>query len=432
MRYRRPIFYFLVLLFPVIGTLTTAYSLGWRIDWETGKVQKIGGISVKTFPRDVIIKINNEIYPDKSGFLQSETLISNLLPKTYRIQISKEGYYPYYKNLKVEPGLVSRLLSVWLIPEKIKYQEVFESRGGKIADASPDASRFIVYNSAKKIFYLYSADAPDQTINLTALLNNIKKMPSLEKIFFVPPRPDNFIMESGGVLKIYKSEDKKIENIDSDITAWTINNDEIYYLKTADSQSAPTVYKFNLISQTSSEIIKLADKKNISSAMLKISSNKKFLGILGADNNFYLLNLSEAGQDNNPLIKIPQEIPLVRDFDFSPDDKKLAVLGKNNNLDIIYLEDFDWEARNKAGDKNKIDLNEPADIGKIFWDNNSLHVFYTSGKSSAPTVKVTEINSQRPINVYKIAENFSDLYYHTNSGAFFIIKNSVLEKMIWQ
>ncbi len=430
MRYRRQIFYLFLFLFPIIGALTTAYSLGWRINWDTWKIEKVGGISIKTSPRDVVIKINNEIYPDKSGFLQSETVITNLLPKTYHVQISKEGYYPYYKELKVDPGMVSGLLSVWLIPEKIKFQEVVKTRGEKIADISPDGSRFITYNAAKNIFYLYSTDSPEQTTNLTALLGNVKKLPSLKKIVFVPNQPDNFLFEDGKFLKIYSNEDKKIDVINSaPIIAWSISDNEIYYLAASSSSAAPTLYSFDLTRQSTAEIKEIGEQKNIVPLKMEISPDKKLLGVLDDENNFYLLSLSSP--ENNFLNKIPEKISLTRDFDFSPDGKKLAVLNKNNSLDIFYLEDFDWETRKKAGDMSKINLEEKRAVDKILWDNDSLHIFYASEKENGTIIKVAEINEGRPVNIYKIAENFSDWFYQKNSGVFFLLQNNVLNKIIW-
>ncbi|NCO15575.1 MAG: hypothetical protein GW899_02400, partial [Parcubacteria group bacterium] len=87
-RTRRFIFYSFLFLFVVSGLWVIFYSQGWRLNTEncrfndlfncSVKLRKTGAVFIETKPKGVVIKIDNKIFQDKSGLIQSGTLITKL------------------------------------------------------------------------------------------------------------------------------------------------------------------------------------------------------------------------------------------------------------------------------------------------------------------------------------------------------------------
>ncbi|MEK7634461.1 MAG: hypothetical protein AAB396_01055, partial [Patescibacteria group bacterium] len=115
---RRILLILFTIFFFIASTVIILYSTGWRFDIKTFSIKKTGAVYIETSPKYVFIKINKKDFPDSSGILKTGTLVSNLMPKNYKIEIDKKDYYPYYKEIKIEPSLVSELIGIILIPIK--------------------------------------------------------------------------------------------------------------------------------------------------------------------------------------------------------------------------------------------------------------------------------------------------------------------------
>ncbi len=164
---RRIVFYSLFFIFIVTGLGTIFYSQGWRINIEKCQIakfwncqiefQKTGAIFIETKPKDVLIKIDGKTFEDKSGLIQSGTLITSLLPKTYKVTIEKEGYLPWQKDLKVEPTLVAEILKTVLIPKKL--EEKIISIPKTIDNFWINSQQKIIFKN-NEIFYYLEKSSP--------------------------------------------------------------------------------------------------------------------------------------------------------------------------------------------------------------------------------------------------------------------------------
>jgi hypothetical protein len=117
-RSRSILFYILVLVFILGGTLVVLYSQGWRIDTRTAGLTKVGALYVKTFPKDALLKLDGDPIENKSWLLRDGTLIDNLFPRTYTLDVEAPGYKPWHQTLAVKPSLVSERKYVVLVPEE--------------------------------------------------------------------------------------------------------------------------------------------------------------------------------------------------------------------------------------------------------------------------------------------------------------------------
>ncbi len=113
---RRRLFYALVALFFVLGAGVVLYAQGWRFDFATGHVDKVGAIYVRSFPADASIMLNGKPAQNQSGFLSRCTLITDLFPKIYQLKLTAAGYGDWHESAGVSPSLVTELKSAVLVP----------------------------------------------------------------------------------------------------------------------------------------------------------------------------------------------------------------------------------------------------------------------------------------------------------------------------
>jgi len=111
---RRLIFYTMVVLFLLATPPTILYSIGYSFDWQKKSLVQTGGLFLKSSPPGAQVFINGK---EKKI---TPKLISRLIPKTYAIVLSKDGYQTWEKNLEVKPRLVEEARSIILFPKNIK------------------------------------------------------------------------------------------------------------------------------------------------------------------------------------------------------------------------------------------------------------------------------------------------------------------------
>lgn len=96
-------FYFSVLLFFVSSPIVLSYSLGYSIDFRAFNIYKTGIVYIRSQPSGAGIYINGRILPDLTP-----ARIENLKPGTYRVEVRREGFYPWQKDLVVRPNMVTK------------------------------------------------------------------------------------------------------------------------------------------------------------------------------------------------------------------------------------------------------------------------------------------------------------------------------------
>lgn len=425
---RKSLFLVFVVIFVLSGAIIISYSLGWKLDFDppAGKFvfQKTGALNIKTSPKDVIIKINGKTYSDQSGLLQSGTLISGLFPKTYKLEVKKKGYLPYTKNISIEPALVSKFLSIVLWPEKITPEAVTPVKGTEIIDSSENGDKFIVKNLKTATFYLYDLNNASSTFNLTHAFNNGSKNSTIKNIYFVPFKNSRFVIEDNSSLKIMDTETGTAELITKTPLLWTLENSNVYFIKqspvteNASSTKTFSIYSYSLIFKNTSQIIQLPQDIAVASITdIKSSSSNNKLAFLQNSGNLYIVN-------QNKIQKISDS---TKFFEFSPDDKKIAFIDKNDSLNIYFLENDNLNSIKNSGDNDRINLENKQNISDIKWyeDSNHLLVYFADKQD----VKITEIDPRSNLNIYPVISDIENFYYNSKNNAFYFIKGSILNKI---
>ena len=111
---RRIIFYIAIFLFLSVGYVAVLYAQGYKYDFEEGEFLKTGVFYLKS-------NTSAEVYVDgefagKTSFLTSSFSQDRLLPGQYTVQVKKDGYSTWQKNIGVDEGMVTDFPRVMILP----------------------------------------------------------------------------------------------------------------------------------------------------------------------------------------------------------------------------------------------------------------------------------------------------------------------------
>lgn len=108
---RMVIFYISLMLYIILLPIVLSYSLGSHIDFNTLKIYQTGIIYLNSRPSGAAIYINGRKHPDLTP-----TQIEELKPGTYRVEVTREGFYPWEQDVVVRPKMVTRQDRIVLFP----------------------------------------------------------------------------------------------------------------------------------------------------------------------------------------------------------------------------------------------------------------------------------------------------------------------------
>ncbi len=142
---RRTIFYFFVFVFIVAAPLTIMYAMGYSYDWQKNAIVQTGGLYLKSEPSNAQIMINGKTKGT------TNRLISRLAPRTWSVQISKNGFYSWNKNLDVLPKIVTEARNVFLFPQKIGPELIATTSTSTLEDFLKTDQEKLIENQARQI-----------------------------------------------------------------------------------------------------------------------------------------------------------------------------------------------------------------------------------------------------------------------------------------
>jgi len=112
---------FITLLFGFIAFLIIPYSQGYGFDFEQKKFIKTGGFYIRVDNPPAEIYLNNKLIK-KVTLLSNSILIKNLLPKKYKIEVKKNGYFTWLKNLEIKEKEVTEIKGLFLIKSSPQFE----------------------------------------------------------------------------------------------------------------------------------------------------------------------------------------------------------------------------------------------------------------------------------------------------------------------
>jgi len=432
---RTILFLICLFLFFLAAPLVILYSQGYRFDLNPSnggiKFTQTGGLFIKTEPKRAEIYINNELVK-RTDFFFGSALIENLLPKRYKVEVKKERYLTWEKNLQIEEEKVTEVKNIILFPKNINFTILTE--GVENFWFSPDKEKVILlqedeenwtlklYDLEKNIksHLISEADIDQNGANLLNLefSEDAKEIYLDIEITEVPPRSARKDQKKTFTLKLDElppqlTEKEIIPSAENIITSKKHNQD-VYYLDNsgyffknelmineAPFPVKPEVeYTFEIFSDF---IFLVADNQNLYLFSPESKSFESFFDRMVVETSPHLTpRLASRGSAN--YLKI------------SPDSKKLAFFS-NSEVWILFLED---EGTKKTGEKLfLVRLSEK--IGDVFWLNSDYLIF-----NSGNNLKIVEIDERDRIQTWDIAPavNFGaevEVYFNGSNKKLYIL-----------
>ncbi len=430
---RRRLFYGLFAAFLVLGTSVIFYVSGWRFDPGTLSLRKVGAIFVRSFPREARIILDKKPVENNSGFFQNGTLINNLFPKTYELELSLGGYKPWREKVPVAPSLVSDEKSAVLIPETTETiatgtiarftllgdTPILQNKkgglsvngikigSGEVTGSTNDLSKILVFNSASGTYSLFNSATATRT-NLNAALKKAGLGASQKfKIILDPYDTQNVIvLETAAIVLFntntqiispeYKTSGAVLKNIAASqfFFAWTEWNSK------ANTSTLVIYDKFLHKTQSTAENIRGKNTKLQWAATSEIA-------LLQDDGSFYTYD-----RNKDALAKIADD---VKDFSFTSNASAAAAL-EHKALEVFFF--------NQDKDYYRFNLPRAQSATSIEWyaDQSHLFVHYPS------EVKFLDLKDGAMINFEPVVQT-SFASYDEKTNALYFVANDGLKKI---
>jgi len=440
-RTRNTIFYALCAVFAAVGTLVVFYAQGWRLDFETFGLRKVGGIYLRSFPEDALVFINDKKVDKNPGLLDRGRFIGNLFPKNYKISFVGEDYLDWTEHVQVNPSLVSEIKYAVLVPknsesaatgtvknfwtngdrliispgntpllfngEKIKGSKVILQNGGSnivLTESNSPQTYFINY---------LSGNTPTSTILNQKLIDSGIQPSNIKEMIKDSDSGNQAILRTADKifsLDLRNSGISKLVSSSSTISEMAVSPSWIVWAS-ADYKTGKSVLTFYNRSSRS-----VQSETNIAGKLTKLFfRNDDELGILQGDGGLY--TISSGGE--------PQKLASdVRDFEFSPSGDRVAAL-ENQALEIF--------AFNREKDYWRFRL--PAQAGlpsttekieRVEWYKDENHIFIIYPDE----IKFLDINDKNLENFPTIASG-SNAKYDAKSNTLYFVKENQLRKIVF-
>jgi hypothetical protein len=481
-KFRTILFLICVLLLFSTAPSVILYSQGYRIDFANKKIVQTGALYFKIIPKSVEINVKpitqepfsrslmNKEIKKQTNFLTGSTLIENLLPATYEIEIKKQDYHDWKKSLKVEEKLVTEnknlilvpknpdfmllhknIESVWLSPnkEKIIIQknteqgwrlEIFDVEknekttllNSKDCLASPsntlldlefalDSKRILLKTLQKNpeqkiIYFVLELSNEPLLFCLNFLEQDIKNLyfgeKNSKKIFFTEQSSQNKKQDNENLITnllfVADYEKKEVESlIVADLISYKIIDGNIIWLS-----KNGFIYKSNLNGETLETFnLKPIDLFGKNYEITAFSGQI----LLTIDDSLFFLN-----EKTKEFEKISDNI---NNFKLSSDNKKIAYFN-NSEIWIFFLEE--QKSQPQKHTYEKVFLTRFSEkINNCLWLSN--HYLILSIGNNEQTIKITEIDDRDRINMYDLAkfENQNIFFSNISKQLYLLNQNNL-------
>lgn len=432
---RTTLFLICLFLFLLIAPLVILYSQGYRIDINSKKIIRTGGIYLDIRPEGAEIFLDGK-FQKKTSFISNSAYINDLKPKEYKIEVKKEGFHPWQKNLEIKENLVINFNDIFLIPENPKYTTLAQ----KTEDFffSPDGRKIILKENGEKSWNLKIIELD---INLKSNLFSgfespeielldLKFSPDSEKILFSTKEKEKqriWILEIESPIQEKKSSDLiSLDFLGEKVNDISFNPDdpqELFFVKELSKEN--NLFEANLPSKKISSkpvLINLATyeisegnlfwlskngfilktdltgetEERLNLKPLSIKEEKKYqiyiknpLIFLKEDNTIYIFN-----SNSQVLEKLSD---FTKELAFSPDRKKMLYFS-NYEIWVLFLEKNENQPKREFLEKLFL-TRFSEEIDQILWYNSNYLIFSMGNK-----IKISEIDNRDNINICDFGE----------------------------
>lgn len=389
------LFFFCLFLFLILTPIVILYCQGYRFDFSLaeGRIRfvKTGGLYIKTLPRTAEIYLDGKL-KKRTSFLAGTALIQNIIPGPYQIEVSKEGYKEWTKELEIKENIVTEAKNIVLFPEDFQFHILMKEVDNFWL--SPNKDKIITLEPLSENSDKWSLKMFDIERNIKSYLISEEDISSENVEFFdLFFDKESQIQLTLGMEEQIKeilldletsppSTEEKEEEIPSYFLSHKKVNDKIYYLDSS-GHIYQTDETFDPKMKITEQPFPVSQEKPY---LIEFFSNQFFLW---EGNDLYILN-NESESFNKIFTNISGIKP-------SPNEDKLVVFS-DKEIKVFFLREINEQPTRKAGEEILITrLSE--EIKNVFWINPDYLIF-TSGN----TLKVSEIDIRDNINSYNLED----------------------------
>lgn len=388
---RTILFLICLFLFVLVAPLSIFYSQGYRFDFDPpagGKrFTQTGGIFLKVRPKQVDIYIDGKL-KKKTDFFFGSALVENLLPKTYKVEVKKEGYFPWKKDLEIKEREVTEVKDVILFPENLNLTSL-----AKVVEnfwLSPDERKIILKEANSPI-----SEPPTNgwTLKLYDLEKDIKSHLIKEK---------DISKKGADLLNLSFSENSKEISLETGVA------EEIRYFSLGLIETPPTLKETraplpqaenSVVSQTfdgnsyyldnSGHLFKNKDNNNerLTERAFPVKAETEYKLNVFPDYIFL--------RENQILYLFSFELKTfekffegAQDLKISPDQKKI-VYSSAQEVWVLFLKENKKVLLARLSEK----------IENCFWLNSNYLIFNAGDK-----IKISETDDRDRINIWDVGE----------------------------
>ncbi len=171
-----------IIFVPLVTVFVILFARGYRPNFQTKELQPTGLLVTHSYPESAQVYVDGQLKTATNATL-------NLSPGIYSVEIRKEGYTHWIKNLTVEAEIVTRATAT-LFPS-VPTMKPLTAQGAAQPLLSPDGTK-VIYTSldAKNLFLLDLNESPLGQINrdsklvsrLTSAVNKILWSPDSRQV----------------------------------------------------------------------------------------------------------------------------------------------------------------------------------------------------------------------------------------------------------
>lgn len=116
--------FFFIFLLSLIFIILSFYLLflgqGYHFSFSEKKIYKTGGVYLKVIPKEAEVFLNNK-FVKKTDAIFGSLFLQKLKPGFYWLEIKKENFFPWKKEIYVKENEVKELRHIILFPQKINF-----------------------------------------------------------------------------------------------------------------------------------------------------------------------------------------------------------------------------------------------------------------------------------------------------------------------
>jgi hypothetical protein len=217
-RTRRILLCITILFFILAAPTVLLYALGYSFDWQKKKPVLTGGLYLKSIPKKAKVYLNDK--PKK----ETPAFVKRLLPKDYQVKVTKAGFRPWQKKLKVESKLVTEARNILLIPLNPKIEIINEKLPENFS-----LEEFLSQEKSNDIFYIqkpsYILYHTDQAGSYQEQISLTPLPADQEYKIFVSPNKRIAVLSDTNELYLLNSETRVFELISQNVQGAQFSDD---------------------------------------------------------------------------------------------------------------------------------------------------------------------------------------------------------------